>query len=135
MDWKYVKALKSKDSIKKFETTYGFTFPDSFKGVVTKFNGGRPEKDIYDTNVTKERTIKSLLSFNVDDRETVWKVAEWNKQELGNRYVAFAIDNFGNLICFTVSDNSIIYMDMETLKVETIASDFSSFMDNLYTID
>ena len=121
--------------MKDFESTFKFEFPDSFKEIVSNYNGGRPERDVYDTDKTKERTIKSLLSFNKDDKETIWKIAEWNKDELKSDYVAFAIDHFGNLICFSVRDKSIIFMDMETLKTETIANDFSAFLDKLYTVD
>lgn len=135
MNWKYVKALKSENAIKEFESTFKFEFPDSFKEVVANYNGGRPEKDVYDTNKTKERTIKSLLSFNKDDKETIWKIAEWNKDELKSDFIAFAIDHFGNLVCFSVSDKSVIFMDMETLKTETIANDFSAFLDKLYMVN
>lgn len=135
MNWKYVKALKSENAIKEFEVTFKFEFPDSFKEIVANYNGGRPEKDIYDTDKTKERTIKSLLSFNKEDKETIWKIADWNKDELKDDFIAFAIDHFGNLICFSVSDKSIVFMDMEMLKTESIAKDFSTFLDKLYTVD
>ena len=135
MNWKYVKALKSENAIAEFEKAYKIEFPDSFKEIVTKFNGGRPEKDVYDTDKTKERTIKSILSFNQDDKETIWKINEYSTEELGDKYVAFAIDHFGNLLCFSKSDQSIIFMDSETLKTEVIANDFASFIDKLYSVD
>lgn len=135
MNWKYVKALKSENAIAEFEKAYKIEFPDSFKELVTKFNGGRPEKDVYDTDKTKERTIKSILSFNQDDKETIWKINEYSTEELGDKYVAFAIDHFGNLLCFSKSDQSIIFMDSETLKTEVIANDFASFIEKLYSVD
>lgn len=135
MNWKYTKVLKFKDIIKEFEETYKFSFPESFKEIAEKYNGARPEKDIYDTDKTKERTIKSLLSFNKEDKETIWKINEYCTEELRNKYVAFAIDHFGNLICFSKNDKSIIFMNMETLEIETISSNFLDFLDKLYTID
>ena len=135
MNWKYVKALKTENLIKEFEATFKFEFPVSFIDTVVNYNGGRPEMDVYDTDKTKERTIKSLLSFNKEDKETIWKIAEWSKDELKDDYIAFAIDHFGNLLCFSVSDRSIVFMDMETLKTEMIANDFSTFIDKLYVVD
>lgn len=135
MNWKYIKVLKFKDTIKEFEEKYRFCFPERFKEVVEKYNGARPEKVIYDTDKTKERTIKSLLSFNKDDKETIWKINEYSTEELKDKYVAFAIDHFGNLICFSKSDKSIIFMNMETLEIEIISPNFSGFIDKLYTID
>ena len=135
MNWKYVKTLKSENDIIEFESTFGFEFPDSFKEIVVNYNGGRPEKDIYDTDKAKERTIKSLLSFNKEDKESIWKIAEWSKDELKDKYIAFAVDHFGNLICFSVTDKTIIFMDMETLKTEVVATDFFAFISKLYAID
>lgn len=37
---------------------------------------------------------------NLTDYKTVWKIFDWNKDELTNKYVPFGIDNYGNLICF-----------------------------------
>ena len=104
MIWKYVKPLKDIGNIYDFEESEKIEFPDSYISVVKKYNGGRPEKNIYDTDKTKERTIKSLLSFNDDDRETIRKTAENLKEELGGKSLAFASDNFGNLICFDKKD-------------------------------
>jgi hypothetical protein len=134
MDWKYVKPLESEDLISEFENSQEIDFPESYKELVKQYNGGRPVKDVFDTDVTKERTIKSLLSFNKEDRETVWKIAEWNKDELKNRFVAFGIDNFGNLICFKTSDLSVVFLDIETLSEEKIADSFSEFLEKLYSI-
>lgn len=135
MNWKYIKMLKSGDTIKEFEKKYKFEFPESFREIVEKYNGARPEKDIYDTDKSKERTIKSLLSFNKEDRETIWKINAYNAKELGDRYIAFAIDHFGNLICFSKSNHFIVFINVDNLEIETIASDFSEFLGKLYELD
>ncbi len=133
MQWKYVKPLLSAESISKFETLVKYKFPDAFKKCVLENNGGRPNSRTFDTDCTKERELKSFLSFNKDDIENVWKIAEWNKSELSDKYVAFAIDNFGNLICFDIKNNNIIFLDHETLNTEKITDDFISFMNGLYS--
>ena len=132
MNWKYVKPLKSEDLISEFEKAHNIEFPESFIELVRINNGGRPEKDIFDTDAAKERTIKSFLSFNKEDRETVWKIADWNEDVLKDAYVAFGIDNFGDLICFKKSDLSVIFLDTESVNEEMIADDFSAFIDKLY---
>ena len=78
------------------------------------------------------RELKSFLSFNTDDRETVWKIYEWNKDELSNKYVAFAIDNFGNLICFDADNDKVVFLNHEDLSVEHIANTFAEFLELLY---
>lgn len=132
MEWKYVKPLAVKESIAAFEAESGYLFPQAFKDCVQESNGGKPTLSAFDTEFQKERAVKSFLSFNKDDRETMWKVNEWNKEELADKYIAFAIDNFGNLICFKKSDDSIVFLDLESMNVEFVAGDFSQFIQSLY---
>ncbi len=131
MNWKYVKPIKDENSISDFEKEHGYSFPESFKETVKKYNGGRPEKDAYDTEMAKERTIKSLLSFNRTDKENIWKLSE-NLEGIPKKYVTFAIDHFGNFICFDADDGSIAFVDHETANSEKISDDFAAFLDKLY---
>ena len=132
MDWKYAKPLTSKELIHAFEVYTDYKLPEDFKACVLNHNGGRPSSKTFDTHVTTERALKSLLSFNKDDRENIWKVNDWNTQELKKRFVAFAIDNFGNLICFDQKDNSVIFLETENLQVEKVAKNFTAFLNMLY---
>lgn len=132
MNWKYAKALNSVDLINDFEKLVGYKFPKEFRDLVFQFNGGRPERKRFDTNVSIGRELKSFLSFNTGDRETVWKIKDWNKDELSNKYLAFAIDNFGNLICFDKNNNNVVLLNHEDLSVEHIANTFSEFIETLY---
>lgn len=132
MEWKYVKALSSEENINDFECAVKYCFPDDFRECVIKSNGGRPSLKAFDTNVQKGREVKSFLSFNKDDRETVWKIYDWNKEELSDKYIAFAIDNFGNLICFDANNDHIVFLSLESLVVETIAKSFKEFINSLY---
>ncbi len=132
MNWKYVKPLKSEKLIQEFESDFNYKFPDSFISIVKKYNGGRPEKILFDTEVSNQIAIKSMLSFNEYDKETMWKIAEWNKNELENKYISFAIDNFGNLICFSIQDSSVIFLELESLTIEKVADNFDVFINSLY---
>lgn len=132
MEWKYIKPLSSEENINDFECAVKYCFPDDFRKCILENNGGRPNLKAFDTNVKKGRELKSFLSFNKDDKETVWKIHDWNKDELSDRYIAFAIDNFGNLICFDANNDNIIFLNLENLEVEIISKDFFEFMDNLY---
>lgn len=132
MEWKYVKPLSSVENISEFETLVNYTFPSDFKQCIEENNGGRPNKRAFDTTVCKERELKSFLSFNHDDKETVWKIFDWNKDELSGKYIAFAIDHFGNLICFNSANDEIIFLNHENTSVELIAENFTEFLNNLY---
>lgn len=132
MDWKYVKELSSIDLINEYEGLVNYTFNESFKNCVKENNGGRPAKKVFNTNKAKERELKSFLSFNHDDKETVWKIFEWNKEELANKYVPFAIDNFGNIIGFDSTNDKIIFLNHEDMSIELIADNFDDFLNALY---
>ncbi len=132
MEWKYVKELKSVDLIDDYECVVKYVFCDSFRKCVIAHNGGRPSKRVFDTDKAKERELKSFLSFNREDRETVWKIFEWSKEELANQYIPFGIDNFGNLICFEANNDKIVFVNHEDMSIETIADSFDSFMSCLY---
>ena len=132
MEWKYVKELKSVDLIDDYECAVKYVFCDSFRKCVIAHNGGRPSKRVFDTDKAKERELKSFLSFNREDRETVWKIFEWNKEELTNKFIPFGIDNFGNMICFDANNDRVVFVNHEDMSIETIADSFDSFMSSLY---
>ena len=133
MEWKYIKPLLSIELIYEFENSTKYLFPDTFKQFIIKHNGGRPNKSIFDTNKTKERELKSFLSFNREDKETVWKIIEWNKEELADKYVPFGIDNYGNTICFDKENDMVIFVNHEDKSIEIIADGFDNFINKLYT--
>lgn len=130
MNWKYVKPLASEDLIGEFETAVGYTFPESFRRCVLEHNGGRPEKRSFRTD-REERCMKSFLSFNKGDRETVWMARNW-LQDGQDRYVTFAVDNFGNLICFEKQTGAVVFYDAETATWEKASGSFEEFMESLF---
>ena len=134
MEWKYVKPLVSMDSIEKFEELVSYHFPEEFKKCIIECNGGRPIERTFDTDKVSGRELKSFLSFNMEDKETVWKLYEWLDKKVSDKYVVFATDNFGNMICFSKIDNSINFINHEEvdMDVEKIAKDFNEFMHILY---
>jgi hypothetical protein len=67
--WKYVKPLVNKAAIEKFETKNKISLPADLKQCIKVNNGGRPDKNTFDTDKSKERVFKTLLSFNENDVE------------------------------------------------------------------
>lgn len=151
MEWKQVVPLESESLIDEFEQLRGYKFPDSFRECVIKNNGGYPEFEAFDTETTEERVFGFFASFNKDDnRRSVWFSVEAYEsninvaKQLGdleeatmltnlfNRYVVFADTPFGDDIAFDKTDDSVVYIDHETLKVEKIADSFDAFLDCLY---
>jgi hypothetical protein len=134
ISWKYIKALESKSLIDDFERTENCRFDDAFKACVRENNGGRPSVNTFDTDRAKGRAMKSLLSFNPSDRANIREVNEVMK-DAAAQYIAFASDNFGNLICFERESGRVVFQNHETGEIESVAPDFKAFMENLYAIE
>ena len=133
MDWKYVKPLSNEENIAAFERITAFSLPESFKECVKRHNGARPKCRGFDTDKQTGRELKSFLSFNREDKETVWEMYEACAVATKGQYIPFAIDNFGNLICFDRS-GQIVFIDHETLNIEKIAPSFYEFVFSLYVV-
>lgn len=130
MDWRYIKPLSSEERIDEFENLVNYNFPSSFKNIVKQYNGARPKCCLFNTVWKTGRELKSFLSFNRDDKETIWEMYKVSVLETNGKYIPFAIDHFGNMICFA-RDGQIIFLNHETLKTESIASSFDEFMNSL----
>lgn len=127
-EWRYVKPLANENLITETEEKLNFKFEDSYVAFVKKYNGGRPPISVFDTDTTKERTIKSFLSLNPSDTENIITLNK-NVPEVSSNAIAFAIDSFGNYICFDKTKGSIIFMDYETGTIERISDNFDDFLN------
>ena len=131
LKWKYVKKLKNNNVIKSFESDNSIKLPQDIISCMKENNGGRPDKKTFDTEETKGRVMKSLLSFNADDLETVYDINDILKKEKENLF-PFASDPSGNYICYNTKDKDIVLWLHETNKIEKIADSFTSFINMLY---
>jgi len=127
--WKYVKPLSKTDAIENFEKKNGVSLPSDLKKCIKANNGGRPSFTVFDTNVSKERVFKTLLSFNESDAENIYKYFPIIHSH-SNSLIPFASDPFGNYIC--LQDSKVVLFLHETGKSEYIADSFSSLLEKLY---
>ncbi len=126
-EWRYVKPLATEHLILEAEEKLGCKFTDSYVDFVKKYNGSRPPVSVFTTSSLQEKTIKSFLSFNPDDVENIVKLNK-GVAEISKLLVAFAIDNFGNYICFDRNNHMVFFLDFETGKTELIDKTFSDFL-------
>lgn len=129
IQWLYVKPLTSPSLIETFERSVGYTFCPAFKDCVAKYNGGRPQRNVFDTDKTKGRVLKTFLSFNPDDRETVWQAIEWECVQPG--FIPFTVTVFGDLICFAKADDRVVLLNHESDMIENVADSFEEFLASL----
>lgn len=132
MTWNHVKTLKTSRSIMRIEDLTDYTFEEGFVDCVICNNGARPNLKYFDTEYTKERVFRHLLSFNEMDNDNVYDALEilcWNGMEA---LVPFGITEFGNYICFNKQNNDIVLYNHENGNIEYIANTFREFLEGLY---
>ncbi len=137
LTWKYVKPLEDNDAVANFADKNGLKLPQDIISCIKQNNGGRPNKKMFDTEVSKGRLIKSLLSFNKRDLETIYDIFNMLKNEnpvpIANKnLVPIASDPGGNYICYNTINQNIVLWLHETNATENIADSFTAFLKALY---
>ena len=130
MEWKFIKRLEDVNEIKEFEIKKGCKLPRDLRLCIIANNGGRPERKVFDTDVSKGRMMKKLLSLNYDDVENIWDAYNVMQQE-DKKLVPFASDPGGNFICFNKDSGEIYLWLHETNTAEYVAGSFKDFLDKL----
>ena len=128
MAWRYVKPLSNPSSVDEFEKAHGVSFPDDLKCVLVAHNGGRPSLRYYDLPTGRDKEFKALLSFNPDDRETIYK--RYPVESKNGSLLPFASDPAGNLL--VVKDGGIGLWDHERDSAVFVAPSFTAFMGLLH---
>lgn len=141
MEWRFVHNLQSEDLITDYEKTVKYCFPDDFKNCIKIYNGAYPILKVFTSFKGKrkrKRVFNHLFSFNKEDVSKIWSYNDWNGgfhdwNEDGKmeNYVAFAGDPFGNLICFDKTNDKIVFIDHETLDIESVADSFTELVNSL----
>jgi len=128
--WEYSNPLTNKKTIEEFELENAIKLPQDLKECIEHNNAGMPNLNNFDTDKTKGRTIKALLSFNQEDEENIYDFLELFRKDGRLKMIPFALDSFGNFIC--LEDNNIVVRLHETETTEFVANSFTEFLDLLY---
>ncbi len=128
MEWKYIKPLTDNTVFENIEKTFKLEIPVSLKEIITKYNGGRPEKNIFDTQKSKERVLQRLISFNKEDKANIFIYDDLLKKG----YIPFAITEFGDVICIKIDNESIELYLHELDKFEYVCDNIEKFLNILH---
>ncbi len=126
--WRRIKKLNTPDAISAFEKKYGFSVPTDLKDCILAYNGGRPTPKVFSTDSGVEYEVKSLLSYNEEDVENIYKVIDFFLKEYCTSVLPFAKDSGGNYYC--VKDGKIVFWTQE-MEMFPICNTFSDFIDLL----
>ena len=140
MEWRFVRKLKSEELITEYEQKGNYQFPEMFVEYIKNCNAAYPKFKLFMSKGNREweRVFNHFYSFNKDDLTTIWDyndwngcMKDWNMYGSMENYIAFAGDPFGNLICFDKTNDKIIFIDHETLQVQSVADSFDEFIHSL----
>ena len=127
INWKYVIPLENKEEIQEIEKKYNVLLPNDLKECIEKNNAGYPDKKIFDTEVSKEKIFKDLISYNREDEENIYQFEELFRMNL----IPFGLDPSGNVLCLNDDKKVILYLH-ETQEKEFVTDNFSEFLNKLY---
>lgn len=123
--WRRVKPLKSNDLIDSFEKKYGYIVPEELKEVIIANNGGRPSPKILTNKVGQDFEIKSLLSYNNDDVENIYRIIDFFVENYNRELLPFAMDSAGNYYCI---NNKRVILWTQDDEIITVCDSFNEFI-------
>ena len=116
--WKYVKPLNNCQIVKEFLSQNSIQIPVKLESILEEYNGGRPPKKEFFTATGREYVFKALLSYNEEDRETIYMVYSEMFRKLG--LLPIGTDTAGNIICFDLTEGKYVLYNHETEMIEDI---------------
>lgn len=128
--WKYKIGLENENVFANIEKERGITIPDELKKLAVEANAATPSKYNFMVGTT-EKVLGAILSFNKGEADTDTVYTALRAIEDKN-LMPFAIDPFGNYICYDIKSSTVIFWDHETNGVLTTRKNLAEFLESLY---
>ena len=129
-NWKYKIDVLSLGVFEEIEENYGINFPNELREFFIKHNATTPEKYHFMVGTT-ERVFGAVLSVNKGevDTDSIYVALD---SITDKNIIPFAIDPFGNYICYDSSNGKTMYWDHETNITKSTGLSLPEFIDSLY---
>lgn len=136
MKWRAARPIDDLSLIYDIEEQQGILFPDEYKDLVKQYNMAAPDPETFLDSCGKEHIFGRLLSVQSSAKNNVQTAMTWlDNVPPGQVCVPFAIDPFGNLLCFTFSNQTeyvISFFDFETGTWQHLTDNFHTFLSMLF---
>lgn len=130
MNWKYKIDVANPNVFSDIEKKYGIVISEELRVFILTTNAATPSKYNFMLGAT-ERVLGAILSFNEGEMDTDTVYAALSVME-DKSLVPFAIDPFGNYLCYSNKDNKVVFWDHETSGISSTQKGLSEFIDSLY---
>ena len=129
-NWKYKIDVECECVFEEIESKYGIKFNGELKSFIIEHNAATPEKYHFIAG-TKERVFGAVLSVNNGEADTdsIYTALE---SVTDKEIIPFAIDPFGNYICYSENEKSVVYWNHETETKTSTGLDLNDFISSLY---
>lgn len=128
--WKYKVDVADPSVFSMIEKDRGITFPKELEELILEANAATPSKHLFMAGAM-ERVLGAILSVNRNESDTDSIFSALNAVE-DKSLVPFAIDPFGNYVCYSLPDGRIVFWDHETDGITSTGLDLQEFLENLY---
>lgn len=134
MKWLFGTPCPESEMPERVENEYGIVFPDLYKRIAREYNKAAPDKSSFTTPDGNERCFGRLISISESDPFNLESAMRWLPEAIGHLLIPFAVDPFGNSICFDYSEGTckaVVFLDHETENVQQVAVNFEQFLQDL----
>lgn len=138
LNWKYGSKIL-KDDIIVLEKELGIKYPKDYAELVLNFDEASPTLDCWDIpDGEKEKVFDHLISLSSENINNFFNTYMILKNEFGiSSLIPFAVDPFGNYICFLNTNMKVYYYDCDNFDNqnyigEYVADSFGEFICSLY---
>ena len=130
--WRFKIELKNENVFEKIEKKRNIKIPEALKSLIKEANAATPDTHRFLLQ-GNEMTLGGILSFNEEDEQegidTVFSAMEAVND---NDLLPFAIDPFGNYICYSQSKGNVVCWNHEKLEVSDTGKTIGEFIADLY---
>lgn len=130
IEWKYKIEVANTDVFAEIEKERHISFPNELKELIIEANAATPAKYNFMAG-SVEKALGAILSFNRNEADTDSVFVALSVISDTN-LLPFGIDPFGNYICYSLKDKSVVFWDHETDGITAVSNSLSAFLESLY---
>lgn len=115
--------------LRAVEEKMGIALPADYRRLILAQSGATPLPRIF-TLRGRERVFDRLLSAEAAKHPNLADALEWTT-DFDRRLVPFAVDPFGNLLCFSYSTDTactVVFADLESGEVNPVSMSFTGLL-------
>lgn len=128
--WKYKIDLEDASVFEEIEKNRGILFPEELKAFIRNTNAATPSN--YNFMVgNNERVLGAILSFNHEEMDADSVFSALSAVDDKN-LIPFGIDPFGNYICYSLADQTIVFWEHENGNITSTNTSLTDYINALY---